>query len=117
MVGGWKFVGGEGDIETGGLEDITAEELDRLQPRTSDPRDTTQQQVRLLPGETPPPSYRETSSFKLQASSFKPHEVHDLKAIDAMRKEVALQSVREEPTVHAFTIELDDLEPGTPLMF
>jgi len=69
MVGGWKFVGGEGDIETGGLEDITAEELDRLQPRTSDPRDTTQQQVRLLPGETPPPSYRETSSFKLQASS------------------------------------------------
>jgi len=43
--------------------------------------------------------------------------VHDLKAIDAMRKEVALQSVREEPTVHAFTIELDDLEPGTPLMF
>ena len=83
--------GGEDDIDMGGLEDITAEELeaelDRLQLGTSDPQGATQQQVRPLPGKTPPP----TAEL---------HEVYNLKEIDTVRKGVAPQSVREEPTVH-----------------
>ena len=78
--------GGEEDIEIWGLEYITAEELeaefDRLQLRKSHSQDTTQQQVRPLPGKTPPPATEL-------------HEVYDLKGIDAIRKGVAPQSAKE----------------------
>jgi hypothetical protein len=82
---------GEGDTELLGLEDITAEELDaefdRLQPTPSDPQITNQQQVRPLPGQTPP------TGAKLD-------EVYNLDEISTIRKGVAPQPAREEPTIH-----------------
>jgi len=64
-------------------------EFDRFQLRPSDPQaqDTVQQQVRLLPGETPPPTARL-------------YEMYNLEEIDAIRKGVTPQLAREEPTVH-----------------
>ena len=44
--------GGESPNEGPGLKDVTSDEFGRLQLRTSDPRDATQQQVRSLPDET-----------------------------------------------------------------
>jgi len=83
--------GGDDDIEIGGLEDITAEELeaefDRLRLRTSDPQDVTDEQVRPFPGETPPPTA-------------KLHEMYNLEEIDTVQKGIAPQFVREEPTIH-----------------
>jgi len=72
--------GDEEDLDMGGLEDITAEELeaefDRLQLRTSgDPQDATQQQIKPLPGGNLPPA------AKLR-------ELYDLSVIDAVRKGV-----------------------------
>jgi hypothetical protein len=88
---------GEGDTELLGLEDITAEELDaefdRLQPTPSDPQITNQQQVRPLPGQTPP------TGAKLD-------EVYNLDEISTIRKGVAPQPAREEPTIWG---------PATPL--
>ena len=84
--------GDEEDTEMMGLEDITVEELeaefDRFQLRPSDPQvQDTVQQVRPLPGETPPPTARL-------------HEMYNLEEIGAIRKGVAPQLTREEPTVH-----------------
>jgi len=81
----------EDDTDMMGLEDITAEELeaefDRLQLTQSDPQQMTQQQVRPLPGETPPPIA-------------KLHEMYNLEEIDTVRKGVAPPAVKEGPTVH-----------------
>jgi len=52
-----RMASGQSLDEFGGLEDVTAEELeaksDRLQPSASGPRDSTHEQVGPLPGETP----------------------------------------------------------------
>ena len=81
----------EDDTELEGPEDITAEELDaefdRLQLNSSNSRNTDQQQVRPLPGQIPP----------LEATL---HEVYNLDEIEVIRRGVAPQPVREEPTVH-----------------
>ena len=80
--------GDDGDDEMMGLEDFTIEELeaefDQFQlARSTDPQHTNGQQV----GRAPPPSARL-------------HEVYNLEEIDAIRKGVAPQPVREEPTVY-----------------
>jgi hypothetical protein len=82
--------GEEEDTRLMRLEDITAEELEAeyelFQLELSDAQDATHQQVRPLPGKTPPPNARL-------------HEVYDLKEIDAIRKGVAPKSA-SEPTIH-----------------
>lgn len=67
-------------------EELEAE-FDRLQLRTSDPQDATHEQARPLLGKTP-----------LLTAEL--HEMYNLKEIDTVRKVVAPQFVREEPTVH-----------------
>ena len=84
--------GDKDDIKMGGLEDITAKELeakfDQLQLRlSSDPRQDTTRQARPIPGGDPPP----TAQL---------NEVYNLKEIDTIWKGVVPQCMREEPTIH-----------------